>query len=988
MQKINTGRLRGGLSNAKPCELFDLIGGTSTGGLIAIMLGRLQMDIQPCIDAYSELSRRIFNKAGLPVDLRGHVKGKYKASILEDAIKKIIKDSGSPEDALLDDGKDRGCRVYVVEPKKNRRVELTYRRFVCAVRKENKAVARLRAYQSDTALVADGATIWEAARATSAASGFFDPISIGKHSQEYVDAGLGCNNPVDEVWTEAQDIWSPEEDDLAALVKCVISIGTGDPGTSPIEDVAFKLFTKTLKDIATETEKTAETFAKNHRGLLSQERYFRFNVHQGLQSVGLEEYKKEKDIVSATSLYMESQHMQLETRSCSQAMKDKEFWKGDFRKLMRRILGERQSEQEHFRLQFSLAAAPEIDYFVGRASDLSSIESILLPFAVAERKIVVLHGLGGIGKSQLAIEFAKKHRDDYTAVLWLNAKTEDTLKRSFAANARRLPRKHFSQDLLDGPQDEENLRTILREMKTWLGLPGNHRWFLIYDNVDNPKIPDNKREHAYDIRSYFPEAHQGSILVTTRWKTLRIGHPIEVTKLSKDEESLSLLVRMSGRAIGQDPGITALLRELDGLPLALATAGGYLGLTGISVSEYVDQYEKSWLKLQRTSPTPLSYEDQTIYSTWNLSYILIRKEDVSAAKLLELWAYFDNRDLWYDLLKAGEDEAPDWFLPIIGTKVAFYSVIAKLRKHALIESLTESDGYSMHHCVHAWVWSVLCKTVEDQNMRLALKCVRASVSVIPAPGDWILKQRLFPHAERCLQKLHSWTAEGRSSKEVEHYATHFYGALGILYLQQGKLAEAESMYQRAWTGYEKAFGPDHISTLSTVNNLGVIYRQQGKLTEAESMNQLAWTGREKALGPDHISTLETVHNLGNLYSDQGKLMEAESMYQRAWTGYEKALGPDHISTLETVHNLGNLYSDQGKLMEAKSMYQRAWTGYEKALGPDHASTLSTVNNLGVIYFQQGKLTEAESMYQRALTGYEKTLGPDHISTLKTINNLG
>lgn len=238
-------------------------------------------------------------------------------------------------------------------------------------------------------------------------------------------------------------------------------------------------------------------------------------------------------------------------------------WKGDFREMMRRILGERQSEQEHFRLQFSLAAAPEIDYFVGRASDLSSIESILLPFAVAERKIVVLHGLGGIGKSQLAIEFAKKHRDDYTAVLWLNAKTEDTLKRSFAANARRLPRKHFSQDLLDGPQDEENLRTILREMKTWLGLPGNHLWFLIYDNVDNPKIPDNKREHAYDIRSYFPEAHQGSILVTTRWKTLRIGHPIEVTKLSKDEESLSLLVRMSGRAIGQGRFFTQYCYQAD-----------------------------------------------------------------------------------------------------------------------------------------------------------------------------------------------------------------------------------------------------------------------------------------------------------------------------------------------------------------------------------------------------------------------------------------
>ncbi|KAL9072045.1 MAG: hypothetical protein Q9161_003819 [Pseudevernia consocians] len=313
MQKINEKRQPKGLSYARPCDVFDMIGGTSTGGLIAIMLGRLQMDIQPCIDAYSELSRRIFCNRGLPVDWRGKVTGRYKASELEDAVRTIIKNSGSSEDAPLNDGKDRGCRV-----------------FVCAVRKENKAVARIRAYQSGTAVVEDRATIWQAARATSVASGFFDPISIGHHGQEYVDAGLGCNNPVDEVWTEAQDIWSPEGEDLAALVKCFISIGTGNPGTSPIEDGALKMFSKTLKEIATETEKTADLFAKRNRGLFFHERYFRFNVDQGLQSVGLEEYKKEKDIVSATTHYMESLQMQTQTQKCSLVMKDKECTLEDF----------------------------------------------------------------------------------------------------------------------------------------------------------------------------------------------------------------------------------------------------------------------------------------------------------------------------------------------------------------------------------------------------------------------------------------------------------------------------------------------------------------------------------------------------------------------------------------------------------------------------------------------------------------------------------
>ena len=206
---------------------------------------------------------------------------------------------------------------------------------------------------------------------------------------------------------------------------------------------------------------------------------------------------------------------------------------------------------ERYKLAFSLAAAPEIDYFVGRATNLASIESIFLPFTTVNRKVVVLHGLGGIGKSQLAIEFAKKHRDDYTAVLWLNAKTEDTLKRSFAANAKRLPKESLNQELLYGSQDEESLDRILRETQAWLNLPGNDRWLLIYDNVDNPKVPENEDEQAYDIRSYYPEAHQGSIIVTTRWKNLRLGHSLEVAKLSKVEDSISLLEQTSQRDIEQ-----------------------------------------------------------------------------------------------------------------------------------------------------------------------------------------------------------------------------------------------------------------------------------------------------------------------------------------------------------------------------------------------------------------------------------------------------
>ena len=222
-------------------------------------------------------------------------------------------------------------------------------------------------------------------------------------------------------------------------------------------------------------------------------------------------------------------------------------WNGDINVLTKLIASRHRCAREKFRLTFSLSAAPEIHYFVGRVGNLSSIGSALLPSTTERRIILVLHGLGGIGKSQLAIEYAKRHRHHYSAVLWLNAKTEESLKQGFAAYARLLPKDSCSQELLYGPQNGATLTEITQRMNEWLSLPENNQWLVIYDNVDNPKIPDNKSANAYDLGLYFPKAYQGSIIVTTRWKTLSIGPLQEVAKLSQIEESVSLLEQMTGR---------------------------------------------------------------------------------------------------------------------------------------------------------------------------------------------------------------------------------------------------------------------------------------------------------------------------------------------------------------------------------------------------------------------------------------------------------
>lgn len=173
--------------------------------------------------------------------------------------------------------------------------------FVCAAAKETTSTIRLRSYAlSEEPEIP--ATILEAALATSAATTFFEPVLIGV--RQFVDGGLGANNPVEEVEGEASNIWCPKERDIKASVKCFVSIGTGSPGKRAIEDKLIKFVSKTLVDIATETEKTERNFITRWAQSFDSKRYFRFNVDQGLQDVELAEYKKEGRIEAATHDYL------------------------------------------------------------------------------------------------------------------------------------------------------------------------------------------------------------------------------------------------------------------------------------------------------------------------------------------------------------------------------------------------------------------------------------------------------------------------------------------------------------------------------------------------------------------------------------------------------------------------------------------------------------------------------------------------------------
>ncbi|KAJ5898084.1 hypothetical protein N7504_008372 [Penicillium tannophilum] len=684
-----------------------------------------------------------------------------------------------------------------------------------------------------------------------------------------------------------------------------------------------------------------------------------------------------------------------------------------------------------FKIPLDLTAVPVIENFVGRQAELDLLWQFYKPTDSQRRKVAILHGLGGIGKTQLAVQFAREHQHDFTAVFWLSGKDRGTLLQSFSSILPRLPGQSHTNDAIGDDELEQRARQVLQ----WLSNDGNSRWLIIFDNIDQYSPIDSGIGNAYDIGRFFPTADHGSILITSRLPGLVEefrAKSVPIDRLASTE-AIQLLLKNSG--LSEDStfedlkgGVDTLTlaRRLDGLPLAIVIAAAFMRQTGTSITQYLEFYRDSWSDLQSQSSPGRQYQQGNMLQTWMISYREIQNRAPNAAKLLLLLACFDNRDIWYELVQSASNspDIPGWLKGIISSGLTFKGYVKPLIEFSLLETKQQEGSYAIHPVVQDWCFHI-ASTTKDVNPSQLSELALISVGwIVPSESDRDYSEcqrRLIPHANYVQRvQLHRenntiWGAvlglgdlysdQGKLKEAEEMYQRALAGyeenlgpdhtatlntmnSLGILYKHQGNLKGAEEIYQRALAGKEKTLGLYHTSTLNTVNNLGILYKNQGKLNEAEKMYLRDLAGCEKTLGPDHTSTLDTVNNLGNLYKSLGNLKRAEELYQRALAGYEKALGPDHTSTLNTMNNLGNLYFDQGQLEDAEEIYQRALAGYEKALGPDHESTLDTMSNLGIFYKHQGNLKQAEELYQRALAGYEKALGPDHISSLDTMNNLG
>ncbi len=620
-----------------------------------------------------------------------------------------------------------------------------------------------------------------------------------------------------------------------------------------------------------------------------------------------------------------------------------------------------------------------------------------------------ISGMGGIGKTQTAVEYAYRYQDDYEFIQWVKAESRESIISDFVTMAY----------LLDLPEQQEQEQTrVVAAVKRWF--QEHTGWLLIFDNADDLTI----------LRDFQPTGVKGHILLTTREQaTGRIAQRIEIEKMEPEEGALFLL-RHTGILTPDATLDTAssidreaareIVQAMEGLPLALDQAGAFIDETQCSLSDYLHFFQTRQADLlQRRGRLATDHPD-SVAATFSLSFEKVQKANPGAADLLCLCAFLDPEGIQEEIFTGGASELGPTLKPIAADPIKLNEAIGTLLIYSLLRR-SPDHSLTVHRLAQVVLKHGMNKSTQRRWAERAIRAVNLAFPVVNYK-NWLRCQQFMPHVLACKALIEQWAmtlpeaaellnVAGdylRESAQYEQAEPLYQRALDIreralgpehpattaslsnlakLYYERGKYEQAEPLYQRAITIDEKTYGPDHPVVATNLNNLAMLYYHQDKYELAEPLYQRAITIDEKAYGPDHPVVAPDLIYLALLYRNQGKYELAEPLCQRALDINERVLGPEHPGTALSLYTLASLYRYQGKYELAEPLHRRALDIRERELGPDHPATAQSIYELAALYDDQGKYVQAEPLYQRTLAIDEKVLGPEHPYFANTLNDL-
>ncbi|GAA1033859.1 FxSxx-COOH system tetratricopeptide repeat protein [Virgisporangium ochraceum] len=593
--------------------------------------------------------------------------------------------------------------------------------------------------------------------------------------------------------------------------------------------------------------------------------------------------------------------------------------------------------------------------FTGRRELLEQLERRLQTESVAAVLPQALHGEGGVGKSQIAIEYAYRHRADYEVIWWIPSERPAQILASIIELGNRLGLDVGNEVITAVPR----VRAALRA-----GTPYSN-WLLVFDNA----------ETLDTVREYLPEAGTGRVLVTSRnqeWS--RIAETLEVDVFSRPE-SVRLLQRRNPGLDDEDAD--QLASELEDLPLAIEHASAWLATTGMSAREYLALLEQKQVELAHMHPAP-RYE-MPVAAAAHVALDRLAVENPAALQLLQVCSFFAPEPISRELF-AGPRSTP--IAPELDRALQSSSQLAQairdIQKYVLARIDHRTNSLQLHRLVQA---ELKARMPESQRtgMEHGAHVLLASGGKPGEPSDpthWLRYQALASH----LTASNAYTCEDDWARELVLNLVAFY-------FSWGDYASGRDLAQLVVDDWRERLTADHPQTLRAAKWLGYFWFLEGDNDAASAIHRDTLDRYRRAVGPDDGETIDAMGMVASTLRVAGRFNDARDLDLETFERSRRLYGQDDPDTLRAAHLLGVSLRLTGEFRTARQLDGDTYRRRVPVLGDDHPETLRTLNGLTIDERECGEYLKSHRLAERSYTQHVTLFGVAHPDTVRVARNL-